>query len=58
MSFFGGLATELAGAGCYPSRVVAAPAIGEYIENFYNPRSQRVPPERDQVEQRQMVRKR
>jgi len=37
-SFFGSLKTELAGVDCYPSRVVAAAAIGEYIENFYNPR--------------------
>ena len=36
-SFFGSLKTELGGADSYPSRLVAAAAVGDYIENFYNP---------------------
>ena len=37
-SFFGSLKTELSGVEAFPSRIVAAAAIGDYIENFYNTR--------------------
>ena len=36
-SFFGSLKTELS-CDIYPSRVVATATIGDYIENFYNPK--------------------
>jgi putative transposase len=37
-SFFGTLKAELVRDRVYPSRVVAIAAIGDHIENFYNPR--------------------
>lgn len=36
-SFFGTLKAELVRGRAYPSRAAATAAIGDYIENFYNP---------------------